>query len=51
MAITERYYAHLAPDYVGEQVRTHLPSVGVEKSLDVARPTPTAKSPHASAEL
>lgn len=29
VVITERFYAHLAPDYVAQQIRAHLPNVGI----------------------
>lgn len=40
--MTEKHYAHLAPNYVAEMVRAALPSLGIEDKLNVAlfrRPT------------
>jgi len=31
--MTERHYAHLAPDHVAQTVRAHLPSFGIRSNV------------------
>ena len=40
--VTERHYAHLAPSYVADTIRAHLPSLGITDTANV-RPMKKAK--------
>jgi hypothetical protein len=39
--ITEKHYAHLAPSYVADTIRAHLPRLGIEAATSL-EPVPKA---------